>query len=148
MGYGHRSQNESHDCCGPAKAYGSKAKPTVGLEPPRATRVRDEEKQRVANSWCTWCPVEGTQHPQASYLSPSREVSFMPLCVGWHLAVHGFSLGITWQSRLKPPDPNLIGLGNSPCLLKWRGTCPSWLSPMNGDPRATRILTRHCGAMS
>jgi hypothetical protein len=29
-------------------------------------------------------PIKGTQHPQASYLSPDQKVSFTPLRVGWH----------------------------------------------------------------
>jgi hypothetical protein len=32
-----------------AKAQGSKVKPVYGSEPPRATRVRDEVTQRMAN---------------------------------------------------------------------------------------------------
>jgi hypothetical protein len=30
----------------------SRQNPTLGSEPPRATRVRDEVTQRVANIWC------------------------------------------------------------------------------------------------
>jgi hypothetical protein len=54
-------------------------------------------------------PIKGTQHPQALYLSPRREVSFLPLRVGWHLAIRVFLIGITWESHLKPPGPDLIG---------------------------------------
>jgi hypothetical protein len=36
----------------------------------------------------------------------------------------------------------------SPSLVLWIGTCPSCLSPMNGDPGSTQILTRYCGAKS
>jgi hypothetical protein len=50
----------------------------VGLEPPIATRVRDEATKRVANSWCIRSPIEGTRHPQASYLSRDQEVCFTP----------------------------------------------------------------------
>jgi hypothetical protein len=64
---------------------------SVGLEPPRATRARDKETQVVAGSWHIWSPIEGTQHPQASYLSHDRELSFTPLHVGWHRAVRVFS---------------------------------------------------------
>jgi hypothetical protein len=39
-----------------------------------------------------------------------------------------------------------VGIG--PCLVVWRGTCPDWLSPANGDPGSTQILTQHCGAQS
>jgi hypothetical protein len=31
----------------------------------------------------------------------------MPLHVGWHLAVQVFSIGITRERRMKPPDPDL-----------------------------------------
>jgi hypothetical protein len=80
-------------------------------------------------------------------MSPGWEVSFTPLLVGWHLAVRVFPLGITQDSRLKPPGPDLMG-GISPCLVLWRGACHGWLSPVNGDPGCTQILTRHCGARS
>jgi hypothetical protein len=39
------------------------------LEPPRVTRARDEATQRVPSSWHIRCSIEGTRHPQASYLS-------------------------------------------------------------------------------
>jgi hypothetical protein len=46
----------------------------------------------------------GNQHTQASYLSSSREVSFVPLRVGYYLAVRVFPIGITQESRVKPPS--------------------------------------------
>jgi hypothetical protein len=66
---------------------------------PRANRVRDEVTQRVASSWCIRGPIEGTEHPQALYLSPGWEVSFILLRVGWHPVVRFFlekSLETTW----------------------------------------------------
>jgi hypothetical protein len=44
---------------GSVKAQGSKVKPVNGLEPPRATRARDEATQRVALSRHIRSPVEG-----------------------------------------------------------------------------------------
>jgi hypothetical protein len=70
----------------------------------------------------------------------------MPLCVDWHRAVWVFPLGITWERCLKPPGPDLTGGGISPYLVLWRGTCPSWLSPTNGDLGSTQILTRYYDA--
>jgi hypothetical protein len=50
---------------------------------------------------------------------------------------------------MKPPSLDLMGgAGISLCLVLWRGTCPGWLSPLNGDSGCTQILTRHCGALS
>jgi hypothetical protein len=49
---------------------------------------------------------------------------------------------------MKPPDPDLMGGGISPCLVLWKGTFPGWLSPLNCDPSSTQILTRHYGAQS
>jgi hypothetical protein len=51
---------------------------------------------------------------------------------------------------VKPPDLDLIeGRGAlASCLILWRGTCPGWLSPPNGDPGSTQILTRHYSAQS
>jgi hypothetical protein len=111
--------------------------------------VRDEETQRVASSWHIRSPIKGIQHPQALYLSLDWEVSFTPLRVGWHRAVRFFPLGITQERRLKPPGLDLTGGGGiGPYLVLWRRTCLGWLSPVNGDPGSTQILTRHCGAQS
>jgi hypothetical protein len=41
--------------------------------------------------WRTRCPIEGTRHPQALYLSLDQEVSFTSLHVGWHRAIRIFS---------------------------------------------------------
>jgi hypothetical protein len=50
-GYGNRIQNVSHDCRGVCESSGFKGKTRqVRLEPPRATKARDEATQRVANS--------------------------------------------------------------------------------------------------
>jgi hypothetical protein len=121
--------------------------PPVGSEPPRAIRPRDKVTQRVASSWHIRDPIEGTRHPQGSYLSLDQEVSFMPLYVGWHLVIRVFPPGITQKSLLKPPGQDLMG-GIGPCVILWRGTCPSWLSPTNGDPGSTQILTWHYGVKS
>jgi hypothetical protein len=85
--------------------------PPVGSESPRVNRARDKATHGVANSWRFPRPIKGARHSQALYLTPSWEVSFMPLCVGWHLAVRVFPPGITWERHLKPPDPDLIGGG-------------------------------------
>jgi hypothetical protein len=102
----------------------------------------------VASSWRIQSPIEGIRHSQASYLSLDWEVSLTPLRMGWHRAVRVNPPGITRERRLKPPGLNLVGGGISPCLVLWRGTCPGWLSPANGDSGSTQILTRHCGAQS
>jgi hypothetical protein len=80
---------------GSAEAQGLKANPSVGSKLPRATRAREEATQRVASNWRIRSPIEGSQHHQASYLSPDLEVSIMPLCVGWYGAVRIFLVGIT-----------------------------------------------------
>jgi hypothetical protein len=61
--------------------------PPVRSAPLKANRVRDKTTQRVASSWYTQGPIEGSQHPQALYLSPDLEVSSTPLYVGWCLAI-------------------------------------------------------------
>jgi hypothetical protein len=68
-------------------AQGSKVKPGRWVRAARATRARDEVIQGVTVASTFWGPIEGTQCPQALYLIPDREVSFMPLHVGWHLAI-------------------------------------------------------------
>jgi hypothetical protein len=150
-GYDNCIQNGPHDCCGPTKAQGSKTKPANQVSAVRANRVRDRVTQMVASNLHTRDPIEGTRHPQALYLCPGWEVSFMPLRVSWHIAIRIFSMGITRERRLKPPGPNLPGEGGGvicPCLVLWRGTCPCWLSPTHYDLGSTQILTRHFCARS
>jgi hypothetical protein len=48
---------------------------------------------------------------------------------------------------MKPLDPELMG-DIFPCLILWRGTYPSWLSPPHSDPGSTQIPTRHFSAQS
>jgi hypothetical protein len=48
----------------------------------------------------------------------------MPLHVGYYLAVPVFLIGITRESRVKPPSQDLPWPVISPCLVLWRGTCP------------------------
>jgi hypothetical protein len=67
----------------------------MGCYTPRAIKARDKATQRVASSWRIWSPIKGTHHPQASYMSLDREVSFTSLYVGWHRAVQVFPPGIT-----------------------------------------------------
>jgi hypothetical protein len=81
--------------------------------PPQANRARDEATEMVANSWLIRGPIKGARRPQASYMSPGREVSFMPLRVVWHLAVQVFAPGITSESHLKQPGPDLMGGGGA-----------------------------------
>jgi hypothetical protein len=85
---------------GPAKLRVPRQNPPIGSEPPRVIRARGKVIQGVASGW---------GHPQDLYLSPSQEVSFMHLCVGWQLVIWGFPPRITWERRLKPPGPDLIG---------------------------------------
>jgi hypothetical protein len=61
-----------------------------------------------------------------------------------------FSARVIRERCMKPPDLDLTGVvgGISPCLVLWRGTCPGWLSPPNGDLVSTQILSRHYGAQS
>jgi hypothetical protein len=113
--------------------------PSDESEPPRATRVRDEATQGVDSSWHIPSPIDGTWCPQASYLSSDREVPSCPFM--WAgIEPPGFSTRITVERHMKSPGLNLIR-GISPCLVLWRCTCPNWLSPPNGDPSSTQILT-------
>jgi hypothetical protein len=48
--YYNHIQNGPHDCRGPAKAQGSKAKLTARSTLPRTNRVMDKVTQRMANS--------------------------------------------------------------------------------------------------
>jgi hypothetical protein len=58
-------------------------------------------------------PHRGTRHLQASYLSLDKEVSFLPLRVGWHRGVSVFPPGITQERCLKPCGSDLAGGGGA-----------------------------------
>jgi hypothetical protein len=87
--------------------------PPVGSTSPRANKVRNKARQRVASSWHTRDPIEGAQHPQALYLCPGREDSFTPLRVGWYLAVRVLLIGIILERRMKPPSLDLYRGGGA-----------------------------------
>jgi hypothetical protein len=114
----------------------------------KANRARDEATQRVASSWCIRGPIEG--NPASSiFVFGNRPGVFLhaPLC-GLAPSYLVFLPGITQERCLKPPGPNLMLGGISPCAILWRGVHPCWLSPPNGDLGSTQILTRQCGAKS
>jgi hypothetical protein len=78
MGYGNRIQNGSHDCRGVCQSLGFEGKTH------QSSQSRPEQPEQGTSSWRIRSHIEGTHHPQASYLSPDQDVSFMPLRVGWH----------------------------------------------------------------
>jgi hypothetical protein len=104
-------------CRGVLTAQGSKVKPVDGSEPPRTTRARDEATQKVSSSWCIWCPIEGIQHPQSSYLSPEWEVSITSLHVGWHCVVPIFYVDYLRKTRETIRSGFDGGGGISSCLI-------------------------------
>jgi hypothetical protein len=67
-----------------------------------------------------------THHPQASFLSPDREVSFTPHHVARHRAVRVFPPGITRERCVKPPGLDLTG-GHWPLSGPMEGHLP-WLA--------------------
>jgi hypothetical protein len=100
--YDNRIQNGAHNCHGAYQSSGfqSETRQTGQSHPEHLDHETKRHKGWPA-AGTFWGPIEGTQHPEALYLSPDWEVSFMPLCVGWHLAVWVFPPGITWERRLK-----------------------------------------------
>jgi hypothetical protein len=61
-------------------------------------------------------PIEGTQHPQALYLSLSQEVFITPPPprVGWHLAIQVLPIGTTWEQCMKSLGPDLCQGATTP----------------------------------
>jgi hypothetical protein len=86
----------------------------------------------------------------SSFVSESRPGGFLhaPSC-GLASSRPGFPArdypGKTLETTWYGFDPRE---GFSPCLVLWRGTCPSWLSPMNSGPSSTQILTQHYSVQS
>jgi hypothetical protein len=82
VGYGNHIQNGAHDCCGSAKAQGSKAKPTSRVSAAQSRQNEGQSDIKGGQQIAHLGPIEGTRHPQVLYLSHVWEVSFMPLRVG------------------------------------------------------------------
>jgi hypothetical protein len=88
VGYANHIQNGSHDCCGVCQSSMFEGETCQSgqscLEQP------ERGMKRLASNWLIRSPIEGTQHPQASYLSSDQEVSFTPLRVGWRRVIRVF----------------------------------------------------------
>jgi hypothetical protein len=54
--------------------------PSTGQSRPEQSERGMKRYKGWTTFWHTRCPIKGTRHPQASYLSPNREVLFTPLC--------------------------------------------------------------------
>jgi hypothetical protein len=67
-----------------AKAQGSKVKPNSQVRDAQSNQSEGRSDSKVASNWRIWSPIEGTCHPQASYLISDHEISFTHLHVGWH----------------------------------------------------------------
>jgi hypothetical protein len=48
VGYGNHMQNRSHDCCGPAKAHGSKAKPASQVNATQSKQSKGQSNRKAA----------------------------------------------------------------------------------------------------
>jgi hypothetical protein len=87
---------------GSTKAQGSKVKPVYGSEPPRATSVRDEATQRMANIH------QGDPAPSI-FISESRLGGFLHAPMWTGIYPSGFSARITRKRSVKPLGPDLMG---------------------------------------
>jgi hypothetical protein len=134
---------------GSTNALGSKVKSTSRV---RATQINQSEGPS---------DIKGGQHlvrpgPHRGDQASSRFVSKSQSECFLHAPPCGLApsrLGIPTRDypgkTLETTWPGFDqGGGISPCLIPWRGVCPGWLSPLNGDPGSTQILTRHYGAQS
>jgi hypothetical protein len=150
MGYDNRIQNGPHNCRGPAKAHGSKVKPTSWVSAIKSKHSEGRSNTKGGQQLVHTGPHRGD--PMfSSFVSESQLGDFLhaPSC---GLACSrlsfpnrdypGKSLETTW-----PEFPRGRGSICS-CLVLWRGTCPCWLSPSHGVPGSTQILTWHYGAKS
>jgi hypothetical protein len=117
-----------------------------GQRRPEQTEQRTKQYQQWPATGTFWDLIKDTQHPQALYLSPDREVSFTPHHVGWHLTVRVFLIGITRESCLKHPDQDLPG-GHWPLSGPMERHLPLLASPMSSDLGFTHFLTWHCGVI-
>jgi hypothetical protein len=91
VGYGNVSKMGPMIAVGSAKTQGSKAKPIGQVRAAQSNHSEGRSDTKEGQHFgAPGYPIKGTCPPQASYLSLDPEVSFMPLCVGWHLAIRVF----------------------------------------------------------
>jgi hypothetical protein len=150
MGYNNSIQNGPHDYRGGLQRSGFQGEI-------RQSGLTYQSNQSEGRS-----DIKGGQHlahlgphrgdsTSSSFIYESQLRGFLhaPLC-GLSLSRLSFPIRDYPRKKLDMTWPRFdrgCG-GTSPYLILWRGTCPGWLSPMNGDPGSTQILTRHCGAKS
>jgi hypothetical protein len=131
---------------GPAKLRVLRQNPSVRSAPTKANRARGKATQMVASSWHFLEPHRGDP-TSSSFISEFRSGGFLhaPPC-GMASSPPGFP-DIDYEGKsLETTCPGFAWGGISPCLVLWRGTCPCWLSPANGDLGSTQILTWHYAA--
>jgi hypothetical protein len=132
--YGNHFQNKPH--MGLPKLKVLRQNPSAGTAPPRENSARDKVTQRMTNSWC-YLSLHRGDPTYSSFLSESRPGSFHhtlpppPPLAGRHRATWVLLTGTTWEQCVKPLGSDLME----------RYICPCWLSPANGDPCSTQILT-------
>jgi hypothetical protein len=78
---------------GSTKAQGSKVKPVSGLEPPRATRARDEATERMANILVQPVPHRGDP-TSSSFISDSTSGGFLHTLFGLASSCLSFLCGL------------------------------------------------------
>jgi hypothetical protein len=148
VGYANCIQNGSHDCCGSTKALGLKVKPASWVR--AAQSNQSEGRSNTKGGYQLAHPeLHRGALTSSSFISESQLGGFIhaPLC-GLAPGRLGFPARDYTGKCLKPPGPDLAKGGISLCLVLWRGTCPGWLPPVNGDPSSTQIMTQHYGVWS
>jgi hypothetical protein len=103
---------------------GSKVKPASRVRATQSNQSEGRSDTRGGQQLAHSEPHVGARHPQALYLSSDLEVSFTP-SVWASIEPSGFFARITQEKCMKPPGSDLTEGGSSPCLVLWRGTCPS-----------------------
>jgi hypothetical protein len=140
VGYTNSTQNGSHDSRGVYQSSGFKG------ETSQSSHSSLEQPERGTKRHKGW-PTPGASRaplrgPGILKLHISVPTERFPSCRP------GFPAKDYPQKTHETTWSGFDRGGICPCLVIWRGPCPSWLSPMNSDPGSTQILTRHYGAQS
>jgi hypothetical protein len=133
---------------GSTKAQGSKAKPASQVRATQSNHSKGQSDKKGGQQLVHLEPHRGDP-TSSSIISQSQLGGFLHVPPCGLAPSHPGLLAKDYPGKTCETTWSGFDRGvNSRYLILWRGTCPDWLSHLNGDLGSIQILTRHCGAQS